>query len=91
MGLGHSYVTKHAIERVRLRWEGAIVLSESYLVERIIISITSAKRKVETPGGTYVPFTLLDKEGFIVIRKSRVTTVLGVECCPEVCQVLNGE
>lgn len=93
MGLGHNYVTRHAIERVRLRWPGAGALSERDLVARIATSIESAERNkktVTTPGGIYVPFTLMGNDGFLVVRRNRVITAVGEEYCPEVCQIMNG-
>jgi len=93
MGLGHNYVTGHAIERVQLRWPSASALSDRDLVARIASSIESAerdKKAITTPGGTYVPFTLLGKDGFIIVRRGRVITVVGEEYCPEVCQIMNG-
>lgn len=94
MGLGHVYVTGHAIERVRLRWPSAAALSERDLVSRITSSIESAERSkkaIMTPGGTYVPFTLLGTDGFVVVRSGRVITAVGEEYCPEVCQIMRGE
>jgi hypothetical protein len=89
MGLGNHYVTQHAIERVRTRWSGASVLSERALVSIISKSIRQ-NRSISTPGGTYVPFSLLGKEGFLVIRRNRVVTVLGEEYCSEVRDFMEG-
>lgn len=93
MGMGRYYVTQHALERVRLRWTGAGALTDGELVRTIVYAIESAERQkklVRTPGGTYAPFSLQGKSGYLVVKRNRVVTALGDEYCPEVREVIEG-
>lgn len=91
MGLGHRYVTQHAIERVRRRWPEAASLHRGALIKLVASSVDKAekeKKLLNTPSGTYVPFSIGDKDGYLVVRRNRVVTALEEKYCPEVSAIM---
>lgn len=91
MGIGVNFVTQHALRRIRERWPSTACLTQSDLLRRVSRCLKEAERRgemVRAPGGTYVPFSVMDEEGFLVLRKKAVVTAVGADWCPEVNEYL---
>jgi hypothetical protein len=57
-------------------------------IEGNIAKAEKQQTALRTPGGTYIPFLLGDKHGFLVVQNSKVITILGSEYCGDVTDFL---
>lgn len=87
------FITPHALERLRDHWPTETVLfSDKRLIKIMRARIEDAlkqDKKVETPGGTFVPVTLEGRDGFAVLQEKQVVTFAPLEWCEEVTKVRN--
>lgn len=80
-------ITQHALKRFTEHWPDARGLGHDKLVRVMrprIIKAIQAGRKIDTPGGLYVPVSFEGIDGFAVIRQNQVVTFAPVDRCPEI-------
>jgi len=85
--LTHVLVDPHAFRRARERWQAASALDDEALRALFRASLQEAENRktaVRIPGGLYVPFTLADEDGFLVVRGSFLKTAMPARFCPDV-------
>jgi hypothetical protein len=83
-------VNEHLIDRLRERWPDCLHEEENVLRHYIKQQVGEALRTqdfVRTPGGTYMPFSYLGKDGYVVVEGGEAKTVMPEEWCPEVAAV----
>jgi len=82
----------HALLRFRERWPECAHMERSTICKAIENQITEAEKNdnfATSDGGLYFPITFLGTDGYAVVIKNRVTTILPEEYCPQVTSVLN--
>jgi hypothetical protein len=87
--MNRLFITPHALQRARDHCADIRHLSDEQLIrmmkKRIHRSLDDEK-KVQAPGGTYVPISLQGQDGFAVLHKLQVVTFLPEEWCEEIMQ-----
>lgn len=83
-------INQHAIDRFREHWPEAGYMYDSDVRFLLSDQITEALDKndyVITPSGIFVPFLILDQEGYAVIVETKIRTVMPSAWCKEVEEV----
>lgn len=84
-------IKPHLIDRLRERWPESNQEEENDLHRLVRQQVQNALRirdYVKMPGGIYVPFSYLGKDGFVVVSDNgEATTVMPEEYCPEATSV----
>lgn len=86
------FITDHALKRFRDHWPDSRGLSPTKLLYILKPRLRSALRegkRVETPGGTYVPITFEGRDGYAVLQALQVVTFAPLEWCEEVSKQRN--
>lgn len=80
-------VHPHALIRLRGRWPEAAYLYDSelkFLLSEQVVDALGRDDYIVAPGGVYVPISILGTDGYAVLLKGQVKTVLPVAWCAAV-------
>jgi hypothetical protein len=81
------FITPHALQRLREHWPELLGESDGHIVRIVKPRLRKALedgKKVNTPGGTYVPLSVEGRDGFAVLHGLQVVTVQPKERCLEI-------
>ena len=79
--------TDHAMRRLRERWHDCCRFSDEELQLEVAHQLDAAverNRVVVTPGGLYIPFSLMGTDGYAVEKDGELATALPATWCEEV-------
>jgi hypothetical protein len=79
--------TDHLMLRLRERWQDCCRYSDDELQQMLIPQLQQAKEEGKTaltPGGLYIPFSLMGVDGYVVETDGELATVMPATWCEEV-------
>lgn len=86
-------INQHAIDRFREHWPEAGYMYDSdvrFLLSDQLSDALDRNDYIVAPGGVFVPFSILDRDGYAVIVDRTVRTVMPKQWCEEVDKVRKG-
>lgn len=79
-------ITGHVLKRFRERWPESRSISDRAICDLIRKQVVDAKKRkdvVVTPGGVLYPISYLGRDGYVILKDSKATTVVEKSWNPE--------